>query len=383
MLLLIGALASPQARAQVSWVLDGTGNFNDGENWSSGSVPVSEPIIIDNGGTAQSSAANAVGSVSLGGGSTLAIMPGDESSFDSDDFYAGTSGTGTLTIGSQALMNTRDFYAGYGADATGNVNVDGAYLSPDATYIGYAGNATFVLQNGSTLQSTTGSVGTLAGSHGILQLTDSTWKAVQQSTPVAITVGGQGTGEVQASGTSLILALSLTIGDGAAVTAESSQIGLNAGSSGEVTLDDALWTTTNTLTIGSAGNGEFNASNGSVITATMIELAAGNGITGSLAVTNSWVVTQTINAGNADGASMEFDGAQVNLLGGWSVTDTLLIEGFNAGSVVIAGGGLTVDTLGGNAQIPSPLSGPGALTKTGEGRLRLTASNTFSGGVFV
>lgn len=167
------------------------------------------------------------------------------------------------------------------------------------------------------------------------------------------------------------------------MTAESSQIGLNAGSSGEVTLDDALWTTTNTLTIGSAGNGEFNASNGSVITATMIELAAGNGITGSLAVTNSWVVTQTINAGNADGASMEFDGAQVNLLGGSSVTDTLLIEGFNAGSVVIAGGGLTVDTLGGNAQIPSPLSGPGALTKTGEGRLRLTASNTFSGGVFV
>lgn len=590
--LFIGALAGPFGRAQeVNWI-GGVGNYSDGTNWSGGTVPDAyESIVIDNGGTAQASGTISIEDVSLGGGSILQVMPGIPSNFDANLFYVGTSGTGTLVIGSQAVVNTGDFYAGYGVGAIGNVNMDGAYLSPYATYIGYAGNATFVLENGSTLQSTTASVGPLAGSHGIIQLTDSTWKAEEESQPLGITVGEQGIGEVQASGESLISALSLTVGDGgtssgtvslsggtltitdgiqvgnagsgelalsdsatstsysfdigvlagstgkvsvtdstlksdevlhvglsgngsletsgaeiqapklvlgrnagstgtatisggtttitgdlvvgeqgngtltlqdggtlttaqgslgvtfettgtvnvlggnwsssqdiyvgvagsctlttgagglitsengyvaqdagstgtvtmnggqwvmsntlvvgitgvgqfsasneASVSSEWAQIALNPGSSGYVTLDNALWTTTNTLTIGSAGDGEFHALNGSVVTAGAIELSASESVKGLLEVTNAWLVTDVLTA-YGDG-TVSFSGATIKLLGGATVTDTLLISGFASGNAVIDIGGLTIDTQGGSAQIASELSGTGALTKTGEG----------------
>jgi autotransporter-associated beta strand protein len=73
----------------------------------------------------------------------------------------------------------------------------------------------------------------------------------------------------------------------------------------------------------------------------------------------------------------------LKLLGGSSVIDTLLIDGFAADAVVIGDGGLTVDTQGGNAQITTILSGSGSLTKTGAGRLRLTTANTYAGGTHI
>jgi autotransporter-associated beta strand protein len=75
-----------------------------------------------------------------------------------------------------------------------------------------------------------------------------------------------------------------------------------------------------------------------------------------------------------------FSGTKLNLLGGTGVVDTLLIDGFASDAVVLGDGGLTVDTQGGNAQIPTVLSGTGSLTKAGAGRLRLTTANAYAGG---
>lgn len=604
------AVGLASVRAQSNWV-GGEGNYDDDANWSGGFVPDGDdPVVIANGGTARASGNNGAESVSLGGSGpgasgTLEVLPGITSQFSVfNSFYAGQSGLGTLTIGSQALVATGDFYAGYGAGVTGIVNANGGFLSPFRVYFGYAGNATVTFEHGSTLESTTGYVGFLAGSEGVVTLRNSTWKAEEQSVPRDITVGVGGRGEIDATGSEIsaanlvlgsaagssgevtasggkitvqnslevgsagtgivtltnavdltsdgislgsgsdatgslssaggtvistgdvlvgvqgegilgtngarfeapelfvareagstgtatfsggTIAISkeihvgaggtgtvtlegggelytdkgnmgfatgatgtinvldgtwlntqaifvgvsghgtLNIGANGAIESESgyvgqdasgegtvnvaggswtmgdtfaigvngtgefsasaggevsaawSQVGLHAGSSGVVTVDNATWTTTQTLTIGVAGGGEVVVKNGATVSAGSVELAASSGVTGSLTVTDSTLTTENVLAGPGT-ASASFSGAQLKLLGGSEVLDTLLINGFAPGAVTLGAGGLTVDTQGGNAQITSSLAGPGMLTKTGVGRLRLTTTNTFSGG---
>lgn len=103
---------------------------------------------------------------------------------------------------------------------------------------------------------------------------------------------------------------------------------------------------------------------------------------GSLTVVGSTVTTENILAGSGN-ATASFSSALLQLPTNVVVVDTLLIDGFASGNVVIGSGGLTVGTRGGNAQIGSPLSGAGSLTKTGAGRLRLDTANTYAGGTTV
>jgi len=610
LVIVLAAVSVPLARTQgqtLTWT-GSVGDYSVGANWSGGIPPEGfNPIVIDNGGTAQASNSIPVSSVVISGSSTLEILPGITSQFSvSLQFFAGVLGLGTLSVGSQALVTTGDFYAGFAPGATGVVIMNGGFLSPFRTYIGFEGNATVTLENGSTLDSTTGYVGFLPGSQGLVNLSNSTWTAQEQGLPRDITVGVNGRGEIQST-SSLISALNFVMGsnagstgvvnvsggtltvqqnlqvgnagtgtlslansaslssyalsigtlanstghlsltnssltssesvfvglagrgtleatgahfvapelfigrnsgvtgtatfssgtlaltgeihvgaDGAgtftlddggtmrtdkgnmgfaagsngvmnilsgtwtntqaifvgvsgtgtlnigaqgAITSESgyigqdaagvgnvsltggswnmsntlavgvngtaefsanggeissqwSQVGLNAGSSGVVTLSNATWTTGQTLTIGSGGDGEFFVTNGANVTAGSIELAASSGVTGLLSVINSTLTTENVIAASGT-ASAVFSGAQLKLLGGVSVLDTLLIDGFVPGAVVVGTGGLSVDTQGGNAQITTVLSGSGSLTKTGAGRLRLTTGNTYAGGTVV
>jgi autotransporter-associated beta strand protein/T5SS/PEP-CTERM-associated repeat protein len=594
---------------QVVWGNSGVGSFYVGSNWVGLNVPNSNnSILINNGGTVYSTNTADVTDATIDGGSTYEVRAGVLSYFTPDFVYLGTSGTGTLTIGSQAMVAAaNNIYLGYASGATGVVSMDGGYLSPYTTYVGYAGNGTMTMVNGSTLQSTTGYVGYQAGSQGLVSLNNSTWKAEISGSPQDITVGHEGRGEIQAvnsrisalnfvigsnsTSTGIVAAnggnitiqngleagkagtgnLSLTNGasltsygvnvatsadstgfvsisnstltssanifvglggngtletDGAvihapelfvgrqsgstgvanlfggnmtltgelhvgaegagsftldgggalhtdkgnmgfasgasgvinvldgnwtnkqavfvgvsgigtlnvgadgAIDSESgyisqnlagsgtvnitggswtmsntlavgvngtasfsasaggevssrwSQLGLHAGSSGNVTLNNASWTTLRTLTIGENGNGYFSAENGSNVTAGIIELGETGGVSGLLHVVDSTLTTENIGQGGGTG-SVFFSNTQLKLLGGSGVLDTLLIFGFAPGAVVVGSGGLTVDTQGGNAQITTVLSGNGSLTKTGAGRLRLTAANTFSGGTSV
>lgn len=613
LLTVLAALSLPLAQVEgqtVTWT-GGVGSFSDGANWSGGDAPQPEEnILISNGGTAQASGSIQITNVSIGGSSTLEVLPGLTSQLTvSEEFYAGVSGLGTLSIGLHASAATSDFYAGFAPNTNGVVNIGGgydSYLSTDRVFIGYEGNATFTLENSSALYSTTGYVGYLPGSQGLISLTSSAWTAKDQGNPRDITVGVEGSGEIQAT-SSQISALNFVLGgtagstgvvsmsggtltvqdnlqvgnagtgtlsltnsasvssdtlsigtlenstghvsitnssltsagnvfvglsgqgtleadganfeapelfigrnngvtgsatfssgtlaltgeihvgadgdgtftlkdngimntdkgnmgfaagatgvinivsghwtntqaifvgvsgsgtlnietqglitsesgyiaqdaggvgkvnliggswdmsntlavgvngtggfsaDGGAVSSQWAQVGLNAGSSGVVTLNNATWTTDQTLTIASAGDGEFSETNGSNVTAQTIELASGAMVTGSLSVVNSSLTTENLIAG-AGTASVDFSGAQFKLLGGSAVLDTLLIDGFAPGTVVVGTGGLTVDTQGGNAQITSVLSGTGGVAKAGAGRLRLTTDNTYAGGTAI
>lgn len=576
-----------QVRAETAWI-GGVGNYNVGSNWDGGLVPgPGEPIVIANGGTMQIPATNSftVDNVTLGSGGsgTVEVGSGNNTEFNTNEFYLGYEGSGTITVGSQAYLGTGDFWAGYAADSEGILNANGAFLSPYTVYFGYGGNATVTLEDASLLQSTTGNVGYLAGSHGIVNLTSSTWKAEDLGSPRDVTVGVSGwgevhatdsqlsvdnliiaanansTGDVSASGGTITIANYLTVGSnatgsltltnaasvqvtgsasiglvgngtldatdadfhasvlyvaeiagststatvsggtmtlsgelhvgaagtgtftlqgggalntdkgnmafasgstgtidvldgtwtntqaifvgvsgkgtlnigaqgvihsesgyiaqdavgegtvnftggswfmsntlavgvngtanltmtGGEISSQWAQVGLSGDSFGVVQIDNATWTTGQTLTIGAEGNGgQFYASNGANVTAGSIELGGAADVSGLLSVTNSTITTENIIQGGGSG-SVSFSGAQLKLLGGSSVIDTLLIDGFAADAVVVGAGGLTVDTQGGNAQIPTILSGSGSFTKTGAGRLRLTAANTYAGGTNV
>ena len=602
-------LAATRAQT-ITWANPGTGSYDAGSNWVGGFVPQSfNDIAVNNGGTVQISNTADVSNATIDNSSTIELLPGLVTYFTPDQVYLGSSGTGTLIIGSEAMAATGEVYAGFGASGNGVITMNGGTLSPFDFYAGYEGSATINMINGSTLESTTGWVGYVAGSTGTVNLDASTWTISEQGQPRGLRVGYAGEGMIHATnsrisaltltlgetntaasgvmtmngGTTTIqngilvgnvgsgtLALSngatvasygltvgalagstgslsvsgstltntietfigfdgngtltasnaqiyskalfvarnagsissatvsggtitlaedlhvgsggsgtftlegnsilnsdignvgyeagsagvvnildaewnnkravfigvsgngtLNIGDGGGVVSESgyigqnadgtgtvnitsngawsmtntlvvgakgqgqlfvsgggqansvwSQIGLDPGSGGTVTLSNGMWETTQTLTFGSGADGSFTAIAGSSVAAGAIQIAASGSVSGSLRATNSTISTVNVISGGGS-ATLQLSGVDLKLLGGPSVVDTLLIDGSFAGNVGIGSGGLTVDTQGGNAQISSGLTGSGALTKTGDGRLRLNTTNTYAGGTTI
>ncbi len=327
LLLLVAVFSFPllQMRGETTWI-GGVGEFGDPANWSGGVVPDgNDAILINNGGTVQSSGMNSVLGVTLGGSSTLEVLPGVGSQFlVSDEFYVGATGVGALSIASQALVATGDFYVGFGQGSTGNVTMSGGTLSPFATYIGYEGNANFSLQNGSTLESTVGYVGYLPGSHGVIHLSDSTWAAEEQELPVNILVGVQGSGEIHSTN-SHISALQLLIGDSAGAQ------GLVSVSGGNVTIEQDI-------RVGNVGGGNLTLTNGATVSSDGIAIGAQAGSSGSVSVTNSTLTSSAnIFVGLSGNGSLETDGAQINA--------EELFLGRNtgsSGSAEISGGSMTL-----------------------------------------
>lgn len=278
-----------------------------------------------------------------------------------DDIHVGSAGSGTLTLTNGAILHSDIGNMGFDAGATGVVNIlDSAWNNTRAIFIGVNGNGTLNIGAGGAVASESGYIAQNAGANGTVNIDGGSWAMTN-----TLVVGVKGTGHLSVTG-------------GGQVGSVWSQLGLDPGSGGTVTLSNGSWSTTQTLTIGSGADGAFTAIAGSEVSAGAIELAAAGGVSGTFHVTNSTVSTVNLTAGGGT-ATARLDGVQLKLLGGSQVVDTLLIYGFADGAFVVGSGGLTVDTQGGNAQIPVLLDGPGALTKTGDGRLRLTAANTYGG----
>lgn len=324
------------------------GEFTVGSNWVGGNVPQGfDSILINNGGTVQSDYTVDVEDVSIGGGSTYAVLPGLPSYFTPNSIYLGTSGLGTLTIGSQAkVAAANNLYLGYVSGSTGVVSMDGAYLSPFATYIGYAGTGNMTLQSGSTLQSTTGYVGFSPGSQGFVNLSNSTWTAEDQSYPVDITVGVDGSGQINSTN-SLISAQNFTLGNG-------------TNSSGVTSLSGGNLTIQTTLRVGKAGTGNLSLTNSA--TATFYNGAVGllAGSTGSLSVTNSsFTSTEGFAIGQSGNGTLAANGANFHARD--------LFVGQNAGatgSVTFSGGNMTL-----SQELHVGRSGTGTFTLDGGGLL--------------
>lgn len=296
----------------------------------------------------------ATGTVTISGGTTSLA----------GELHVGAEGVGTFTLDDGGRLNSTRGNMGFGSNAVGQVNIlNGHWSNTRAIFVGVSGSGTLNIGAAGSIASESGYISQNAAGRGIVNITSGSWSMTD-----TLAVGVNGTGELSATG--------------GTVSSEWTQLGLQAGSKGIVTLDNATLATAQTLTIGSAGDGDLTAVNGSNISAATVEVAASANVTASLTVTDSTLTTENVLAGNA-GATAQFSNAQLKLLGGSSVVDTLLIEGFAPGAVVVGGGGLTIDTQGGNAQISSSLAGSGSLIKTGAGRLRLNSANTYAGGTSV
>lgn len=297
------------------------------------------------------------------GGSGNATVSGGRVNL-SEDLHVGALGTGTLTIENGGEVASDIANVGFGSSAVGAINVlGGNWTNTRAIFVGVSGNGSIQIGAGGTITSESGYIGHDPSGVGTVTLNGGNWT---MSNTFALGVNGTAT----------------MTANGGTISSEWAQLGLNSGSHGTASLSNATWSVGQTLTIGQSGNGSLTLANGAHLSALEIELADSSGVSGSLSVTDSTVTTVNILRGDGN-ANLLFSNSRLQLPTSPQVVDTLLVSGFAPGAVVIENGGLTVDTRGGNAVIGDVLSGNGSLTKSGAGRLRLSATNSFTGGVVV
>ncbi|MEN9840613.1 MAG: hypothetical protein RL376_413, partial [Verrucomicrobiota bacterium] len=127
----------------------------------------------------------------------------------------------------------------------------------------------------------------------------------------------------------------------------------------------------------SGDNGSLTIQSGATVRTLTAVLGDQSGATGSVLLSGSLIAGQ-FSEGSGNG-SLVIDGGTFGLL----ADQPALFSGFEPGDLTINTGGLTFDTRGFTATSTSSLAGDGQLTKTGAGRLTLTAANTHAGGTRV
>lgn len=284
-----------------------------------------------------------------------------------NNLTVGSTGTGVLNIVSTGSVSTSATYIGEFAGSSGTINVTGGTWESTAEVdVGFYGSGTLNITAGGVVITTTGtSLGRFAGSSGTVLLSGagSTWTANTD-----VTVGELGTG-------------SMTVSDGAELTASNIIVGSETGSTGtflltgsdsEVTLSSSLYvgydgdgtfnvtdgatlTVTGGIYVGySEGQGVFNVSGGSTVTSGSADFGyysdAGQGTANISGVGTTWTINGSLTLGDEGGAGeMNItDGAQV------SVTGNLLMgaydENITRGDLLISGEGSQL-TVAGNALI--------------------------------
>lgn len=359
---------TPPARADtVEWNDPGaSGNWNDGTNWQGGTVPaVGDDAYIDATGVTVtiSGTQESIHDLALASSadSSLTIENGG-----SLNLRFGSIGTGTLTVtgSGSALTLSEDLVFGRGVGQTFVLVEDGAHVSAGRTWIG---------EEPTPFASNTGIEVTLRGP-------GTQWDAGSN-----LVVGGV-TGNP---------ATSLDIGQGAVMTTTGdAQIGYGAEATVTVTDAGSKLTVGGGLylgvrrepapnALGGDGNGTLTIDNGGEVDAAAGVLLGRDGAAAS--------GTLNLNGTGAQGIlqtallSKGLGDAQVNFNGGLlrASAGGVFISGFDPGDLDIQAGDAFIDSNGFNLIAASAFSGIGALVKQGDGRLALTADNTYAGGTTV
>ncbi len=239
-----------------------------------------------------------VGAVTVSGGSSTVAVGGD---IDVGEYGAGTlQATGGATIASYGA------YLGYQPKASGAVSLQG----PGTTWqvlndfiVGYQGAGALQLSQGARILGNPDSdsylyVGSEAGSHGAVQLTDpGTQIQLYDGTMI---VGSAGSGAVY-------------IRNQAAVYSSSGSIADQQGSQGAVLIDGAgsLWQLSDNLWIGAEGAGSLGIQNGGSAACQYLTIGAFDGATGILTV-----------AGPQSVCNVQKD----VFIGGWMANDDDLLD---------------------------------------------------------
>ncbi|MBS0535424.1 MAG: autotransporter outer membrane beta-barrel domain-containing protein [Proteobacteria bacterium] len=198
---------------------------------------------------------------------------------------------------------------------------------------------------------------------------------INSANPAVLGVGGAASGSTGNLFVGDTTSGNLTIENGSTLTSLGSfRIGGGSGT-GTVTVTGAgsQWTATGlALSIGGTGRGILNIEDGATVTASGGISLGNTGGVGTLNVSNATIASQSLSVGA--GSQVNFDNATYR-----ATRSSGVWIGTGPGTLNIAAGGLTLDSVGFTVSALRQLSGAGALTKTGTGILNLTTSNSYTG----
>ncbi|MDR1146099.1 MAG: PEP-CTERM sorting domain-containing protein [Verrucomicrobiales bacterium] len=237
--LALTALTVSVRAADVTWVNEGTGDWTDGDNWSTGSQPAAaDKIIINNGGTIviSSSVRNSAIDAALSNGNTVSgniIVSGTGVYFNAASgngiiFGRYANNTGNLTItgsGQFKVTQTTVFHFGRAANSVGTLTVNdhGSFVAEkeDASSldfnIGSSGTGIVNLSDYAYFAANVVAIGGADTSYGRVYITDHAhWKSKQVTIgkQAAITLAGSGSMSVD----------TLAIGNGGNLNINSDQV---------------------------------------------------------------------------------------------------------------------------------------------------------------
>lgn len=354
-------VAAAPAEAQTSlWTNTGSGNWTTPGNWDTGTIPsATVGADLENGGTAVvTSTGQTVNLLQIGatGAGSLVIQNGGTLTQASGVAFT-LIGTGSLIINGQGSTYTtpNDLVLGRGTGSNAITVENGGQL--------YTGSA-FIGEGPSSISTSISATVTGSGSY---------WNAGE-----FIGVGGGPT------------AATLTISDGATVTAQSTVAieSIGSGATGIATVTgpgSQLLLPGTALAVGEfinggEGNGTLTISNGGMVSAQTVTLGEFDaGTTGVLNLDGTssarGVLVTTSLAKDLGSGTVNFDGGILRA----GAASSNFISGFGAGSLVVETGGLYLDTNGFNVTVTDGVSGSGGLTKIGNGTLVLDSDNTLTG----
>ncbi len=178
---------------------------------------------------------------------------------------AGYRDNGSLIISDGVSINSALGYIGYESGSTGEVTVDGigsAWTNDGELLVGFFGNGTLNITNGATVSASIVEVGYENGSTGVVIVNGARSRLTNDG---GLRVGGY----TDAKGM-------LSITNGGAVDNSSGSIGGWSGSTGEVTVDGAgsTWTNSDDLYVGYVGSGTLSITGGGAVKALNVSINA-------------------------------------------------------------------------------------------------------------
>lgn len=374
-------------------------------NWQLGEpTAMSSPAVIDSGGTA------------------VVTRTGESAS----QIYIGDTGTGTLMIQSGGQLEIgADAFVGYALGSAGRINVDGPGSSFSVArdlHVGNAGDGAVAITGGASMSSADAHIGTEMGGTGAVEISGagSAWTNSRElvvgylgsgslrvldgaqvdvngelfvgygrfGTPIRaeVLISGAGSQLTQTGGPTYVgvysdVDASFVVENQGAATLNAI-LGADVGSKGRVLVTGAgsSWNGS-ALTIGSAGNGRFEVTDGATaVISGSIGFGIHRGGSGSLRVGQDALLVVggrdggpgSIYSGLGQGGGrLEMDGGTLRSQGNLSVTVPMTV-----------GVDSTLETDAEMA-VSGTISGAGLLRKTGSGMLSLSGSNDWSGGLQV
>ena len=291
-------------------------------------------------------------------GDTDSLVVGDIDA--NSDLFIGYGATGSMTIadGAQVVSLNGELGSDVSGDGTVLLTGDGSsWTMSERLNIGSSGIGNLTIEDGATASSNDGIVGNSNQGYAIVR-SGGRWDNMGQ-----LTIGSYGLG-------------TLNIEGGAKVTSNQGYIGAGPGSNGSVTVSGAgsSWVVTAyNINLGNYGVGSLTIEDGGLVRApTGVYLGASaataSGTLSMLGLPGNFAVLETSGFFAGTGtASVSIDGG---ILRATDDNDNFF-NNFGTRDIALGANGVGIDTDGHAIGIAPRFVGSGALTKNGDGVLRL------------